>query len=594
MKNRHFDKSIVIALLTGGAIAGCGGKSKQVGNAEAPAQSPLASDPAPPVSKSHQLASVALQTPIFARPDRESKKLGYLRLGAIVPRSEKSVAGRGCVGPGAAWYAIDHAGYVCTTNAPKAASKSPSHEKARWEHEATLDLAHPLVRALRRLPDLDKPMPYPYAFVRAVAPLYFQVPTAQEQMKAEFKLTQHLTSYKRHTDAYNAVEHGGANAVMLGKDGVALGAPEAAYPAAPTEKDEHTLFGGNLPNVGAGDVPDDGLPWWLHVSHAPKDNLLAPRFDRDIPNVSTFAAPDYAIFGARIARHAGVAIIGTFVSVDAVAKKKDPVKIAETRRFAVTIDGRLLPTDKLKPHVASAFHGISLTGEGAPTMPFAFVRKKDAHVYTASDLGHYWPKAGELAYRSIVPLTGKERRYKKVRYLEAKDGRWLDVDDVAYVDVPAKEDWPKEFDSTSTKWVDVSIWQQTLVAYEGQKPVYVTLISTGIDGMGDPKKTKSTIRGAFRIDAKHVTTTMDADDPESKFELRDVPWVQYFERGYALHATYWHDDFGKPRSHGCINLAPIDAHWLFFWTDPGLPEGWHGVRADVASMSPGTWVRIHG
>ena len=67
------------------------------------------------------------------------------------------------------------------------------------------------------------------------------------------------------------------------------------------------------------------------------------------------------------------------------------------------------------------------------------------------------------------------------------------------------------------------------------------------------------MRGIFKIREKHVTTTMDAHEVDNKFELRDVPWVQYFEQGYALHATYWHDDFGKPRSHGCINLAPIDA-----------------------------------
>jgi hypothetical protein len=77
------------------------------------------------------------------------------------------------------------------------------------------------------------------------------------------------------------------------------------------------------------------------------------------------------------------------------------------------------------------------------------------------------------------------------------------------------------------------------------------------------------------------------------FELRDVPWVQDFERGYALHASYWHDDFGKPRSHGCINLAPVDARRLFFWTDPPLPTGWHGVKSG-GPTSPGTWVRVRG
>jgi hypothetical protein len=70
-----------------------------------------------------------------------------------------------------------------------------------------------------------------------------------------------------------------------------------------------------------------------------------------------------------------------------------------------------------------------------------------------------------------------------------------------------------------------------------------------------------------------------------------VPWVEYFEGGYALHAAYWHDDFGRPRSHGCVNLSPIDARRIFFWTDPPLPDAWHAVKSG-ATMGQGTWVRV--
>jgi hypothetical protein len=55
----------------------------------------------------------------------------------------------------------------------------------------------------------------------------------------------------------------------------------------------------------------------------------------------------------------------------------------------------------------------------------------------------------------------------------------------------------------------------------------------------------------------------------------------YFLGSYALHAAFWHERFGHPRSHGCVNLAPRDARWLFFWTLPELPSAWHGVLADV-------------
>ena len=71
------------------------------------------------------------------------------------------------------------------------------------------------------------------------------------------------------------------------------------------------------------------------------------------------------------------------------------------------------------------------------------------------------------------------------------------------------------------------------------------------------------------------------------YELRDVPWIQYFAAGYALHGAYWHDVFGVPRSHGCINLAPIDARYVFMWTEPSVPEGWHGFNVGAERLETG-------
>jgi hypothetical protein len=79
---------------------------------------------------------------------------------------------------------------------------------------------------------------------------------------------------------------------------------------------------------------------------------------------------------------------------------------------------------------------------------------------------------------------------------------------------------------------------------------------------------------------------------EGTFALHDVPYIQYFASGYALHAAYWHDVFGTPRSHGCVNLSPIDAHRVFFWTDPPVPEGWHAVNSNDET-GEGTTVIIH-
>jgi lipoprotein-anchoring transpeptidase ErfK/SrfK len=91
---------------------------------------------------------------------------------------------------------------------------------------------------------------------------------------------------------------------------------------------------------------------------------------------------------------------------------------------------------------------------------------------------------------------------------------------------------------------------------------------------------------------KEVSATMDGDleATADSYALRDVPFVQYFHQGYALHGAYWHDEFGKMRSHGCVNLAPADAAWLFEWTDPAVPADWHGVlnkeRGTVVVVRP--------
>jgi lipoprotein-anchoring transpeptidase ErfK/SrfK len=141
------------------------------------------------------------------------------------------------------------------------------------------------------------------------------------------------------------------------------------------------------------------------------------------------------------------------------------------------------------------------------------------------------------------------------------------------------------------KWVDVSIKEQSLVAYVGRRPVYATLVSSGRGGMGEPEQ-QATVRGSFMIYQKDVASTMDGEDDSAadSIALHDVPFVQYFHSGFALHGTYWHDEFGKIRSHGCINLSPIDAAWLFEWTDPPVPPDWHGVinkeRGTVVYVRP--------
>jgi hypothetical protein len=114
------------------------------------------------------------------------------------------------------------------------------------------------------------------------------------------------------------------------------------------------------------------------------------------------------------------------------------------------------------------------------------------------------------------------------------------------------------------RWVGVNLREQTLVAYEGDKPVYAALCATGL-----PRT--PTVQGIFRTWLRLVSGKMSGGSAATGgyYYLEEVPWTLYFYSGYALHAAYWHDAFGNPRSHGCINLSPYDAWWIFRWSEPG-------------------------
>ena len=254
------------------------------------------------------------------------------------------------------------------------------------------------------------------------------------------------------------------------------------------------------------------------------------------------------------------------------------------RRFGLTTEMALIPLDRTRVVAESTMQGVHLSDEFP--LPVALVRSKHARRYVRHPETGALAIEGSVPWRSALALTGKSIRRGGEIYLEARDGSFVEQDRVVRIDKFRKAPgWARG----DKKWVDVSILEQSLVAYEGRRPVFATLVSTGADGLQDHEESHATIQGTFLIHTKHVSVTMDGDDEGDEFDLRDVPWVQYFTEGYALHGAYWHDDFGTPRSHGCVNLAPRDAAWLFGWTDPQVPDGWHAAL----SLKKGTTVHIH-
>jgi lipoprotein-anchoring transpeptidase ErfK/SrfK len=142
------------------------------------------------------------------------------------------------------------------------------------------------------------------------------------------------------------------------------------------------------------------------------------------------------------------------------------------------------------------------------------------------------------------------------------------------------------------KHIEISNSDQTLTAYEGDRAVLHTHVSTGIPSSGPTPNgiPTDTPNGHFRISVKlpsrHMGDGNLTDDVEA-YELPGVPWVSFFHTtGVAMHGTYWHDNFGRMMSHGCVNMRNQDALWVYRWSMPAAgPEDWN-------SKGSGTRIRV--
>lgn len=113
-------------------------------------------------------------------------------------------------------------------------------------------------------------------------------------------------------------------------------------------------------------------------------------------------------------------------------------------------------------------------------------------------------------------------------------------------------------DSGGVKWIEVDLSDQMLYAWEGKTLVASFLVSTG----AAPYRT---ITGSYPIYEKHIKANMWGPG----YFFPDVPYTMYFHKGYGIHGTYWHNNFGTPMSHGCVNMSISDAEWLYFWAPIG-------------------------
>jgi hypothetical protein len=246
-------------------------------------------------------------------------------------------------------------------------------------------------------------------------------------------------------------------------------------------------------------------------------------------------------------------------------------------------DNQYVLASAISKHQPSHFSGARLGDDTGLAVPVAFAWPRGGMMQawvTAKSTG-----AGavrQINQRTLVPILeiASDAKGKPSAY-RIGENEWMSALDVrVFEPTPPPAGLGKH-----ERWIDVDLDAQILVAYEGDEAVYATMVSSG--GKGTPTET-----GVYRMWMKESEADMKGLNGEDPYSVATVPWTQFFspEKGLALHTAYWHDGFGKQRSHGCVNLAPRDARWLYYWSDPQVPPGW--TMAAGVVEAPGSIVRI--
>jgi len=390
-------------------------------------------------------------------------------------------------------------------------------------------------------PDLSAVLPYPYGYSRRKnTPMYRRLPTDEEAHVHEgFPLP---ASADAGVAAFAAAVNAGAAVEP------APSAEPVQAPAAP--------------------------PSMIAALADPIDEAGAPgsgEGDETVATLASLMGEEGGVLMRRMER-------GFYVSLDREMQRG-------TRKYFRTQSNGFIPEKAINPVKPSEFKGVELSD--ALQLPIAWVMSKKHLAYLPN-------KAGKLradkapGYHHMFRVTG-EAQQGTTTFLVGEDGRHYRAGDVTKL---VARDKPADV-ADSEKWLDIDLAAQTLVAYVGSKPVFATLVSTGrIKDELDPLKNFETPTGEFRITSKHLSATMDGDHAiDGPYSIEDVPYVMYFQLAYALHSAFWHNGFGRPRSHGCINLSPADARWVFNFVEPALPVPWHGVFPKPEEKSTRLYIR---
>ncbi len=383
-------------------------------------------------------------------------------------------------------------------------------------------------------PTLESALPYPYArTVYKATAQYWRLPTRQEEGEAKQALASLIEEEEK----------------LLEQQAAAAASDAGGDNAEGSEADGADAEGGAATTDAVDAPPPPGL----------EEEEESPTVEGASEELAS-TLPDYVRMPMRR---------GYYVSLDHTELTEDG------RRFSKTIRGGYVPTHTLVPVEPPSLRGVVLGGSWK--LPLAFVFRPGARGLIMDADGSL-RSLGTLDRHTPMVLQEQIDRGKR-HYIRGLDGTIVRRGSVRVVPQVARPPVVPE----DARWVHIRLSTQTLVAYEGSRAVFATTVSSGLEDHATPT-------GVFQIQSKHISTTMDDDtSPETAYSIEDVPYTMYFHHNYAMHGAFWHNRFGQVVSHGCVNLAPVDARWLFQWSEPQVPAGWHGV---FRGTGEGTWVYI--
>ncbi len=300
-----------------------------------------------------------------------------------------------------------------------------------------------------------------------------------------------------------------------------------------------------------------------------EDHSIFPIYAQVITGeVPVYAHPLHATTGITPARSLGTGYLWVTLA--------DPEPIYyEGQAWYLINQNEYVQADHLAIHEPSTFRGVALPAH--PDKPFAWLV---FNAYTSSAPDERPTKDTLFLPRYSLVTIDEEQQAGDWMWYRVGEDQWIEQRNVGLVKPSPR---PAGIASTD-KWIEVNLYEQTLAAYAGDQMVYATLISSGLPWW-------QTKQGLFRIWTKVKQAKMSGREgyPDHYF-LEDVPHAMYFHQSFSLHGAYWHDRFGLPHSHGCVNLPLQDAQWLFDWVTPTTGQGNWTI---ATPEDPGTWVWVH-